>query len=246
MTGGRPPARTAGIGLLAGAALAAAGLGALLASADAAPAPEPERGVAVVLEPVSGDVLVHRDGVTRYRRLRAAERMPVGTTVDAQEGGVRLIVASDDDGGTSRAVFSDGKFTVTQAPTGDPVTTLKLTGPSLRDTCGAASASGRKRKRVRRLWGDGHGSFRTAGHYSAATVRGTRWLTEDRCDGTLTRVLRGTVEVEDFTVPPPQPTPTPEPGPLPPEAPAPSTGAPEAGANVLVPAGGSYVARPGG
>jgi hypothetical protein len=229
--------------MLAGA-LGLAGIAALLASADAAPAPAPERGVAVVLEPTEGRVYVRPDGVRRYRRLRAAERLPVGTTVDAQEGGVRLIVASDDDRGTARAVFSDGKFTVTQAPTGDPVTTLKLTGPSLRDTCGAASASGRKRKRVRRLWGDGHGSFRTAGHYSAATVRGTRWLTEDRCDGTLTRVVRGTVEVEDFTIPAPQPTP--QPGPVPPEAPAPATGAPDAGDSVLVPAGGSYVARPGG
>jgi len=29
-------------------------------------------------------------------------------------------------------------------------------------------------------------------------VRGTRWLVEDRCDGTLTRVVRGTVRVRDF------------------------------------------------
>jgi hypothetical protein len=29
-------------------------------------------------------------------------------------------------------------------------------------------------------------------------VRGTKWLTEDRCDGTLTRVVRGKVEVRDF------------------------------------------------
>jgi hypothetical protein len=179
--------------------LGLAGLGALLASADAAPRPPaPERGVAVVLEPTQGRVYVRPDGVRRYRRLRSAERLPVGTTVDAQEGGVRLVVATDDDGATSRAVFSDGKFTVTQEPMGDPVATLKLTGPSLRDTCAAASAAGRKRKRVRRLWGDGHGSFRTAGHYSAATVRGTRWLTEDRCDGTLTRVTNGAVVVRDY------------------------------------------------
>jgi hypothetical protein len=231
-------------GLLAGA-LGLAGLGALLASADAAPAPEPERGVAVVLEPAQGKVYVRPGGVRRYRRLARAERLPVGTTVDAQDGGVRLTVAAGDAGETSTAVFSEGKFTVTQATTGDPVTTLKLTGPSLRDACGPATASGRKkRKRVRRLWGDGHGSFRTAGHYSAATVRGTRWLTEDRCDGTLTRVVRGTVEVEDFTVPPPPPPPPP--GPLPPEAPAPATGAPDSGRDVLVPAGGSYVARHGG
>jgi hypothetical protein len=29
-------------------------------------------------------------------------------------------------------------------------------------------------------------------------VRGTIWLTEDRCDGTLTRVKRGVVAVQDF------------------------------------------------
>jgi hypothetical protein len=29
-------------------------------------------------------------------------------------------------------------------------------------------------------------------------VRGTIWLTEDRCDGTLTRVRRGRVVVRDF------------------------------------------------
>jgi hypothetical protein len=60
-----------------------------------------------------------------------------------------------------------------------------------------ASASGRRR--VRRLWGsDSGGRFRTHGRHSQATVRGTRWLTEDRCDGTLTRVTEGAVVVRDF------------------------------------------------
>ena len=100
-------------------------------------------------------------------------------------------------------MFSEGKFTVAQPAEGEPVTTLTLTGPTFRETCGDATAARRgKPKRVRRLWGNGHGRFRTAGHYSAATVRGTKWLTEDRCDGTVTRVVRGTVEVEDFTDPP--------------------------------------------
>jgi hypothetical protein len=236
--------------LVAGA-LGLAGGAALLASADAAPqGVEPARGVAVVLEPAGGRIFVRPDDVRRYRRLRAAERLPVGTTVDAQEGAVRLTVARDDDGGTWSAVFSEGKFTVTQPAEGEPVTTLKLTGPSLRDTCADATAAGRKkRKRVRRLWGDGHGSFRTAGHYSAATVRGTRWLTEDRCDGTLTRVVRGSVEVEDFTDADAEPTPTPTPGPEPaptvPRPPMPGAGAPGDASERIVPAGGSYVARPG-
>ena len=48
------------------------------------------------------------------------------------------------------------------------------------------------------LWGNGKGKFRTDGKYSSATVRGTIWLTQDRCDGTLTTVKRGTVSVRDF------------------------------------------------
>jgi hypothetical protein len=51
---------------------------------------------------------------------------------------------------------------------------------------------------VRRLRGSANGRFRTRGRYSAATVRGTIWDTADRCDGTLTRVQRGVVDVRDF------------------------------------------------
>ena len=44
-----------------------------------------------------------------------------------------------------------------------------------------------------KLWGSGKGKFRTDGKYSAATVRGTIWLVQDQCNGTLTKVKRGTV-----------------------------------------------------
>ena len=37
-------------------------------------------------------------------------------------------------------------------------------------------ASAAAKPKTRRLWGDGKGKFRTKGSYSAATVRGTRWL----------------------------------------------------------------------
>jgi hypothetical protein len=214
----------------------------------AAAPPRPERGVAVVVEPVRGSVQVHEPGTHRYEALAAARRVPVGSTIDAEEGAVRLTVAVDDDGATSSAVFSDGKFTVTQPRTGTPVASLRLTGPRFADVCGSQASTAarrKKRRRVRRLWGDGHGSFRTVGEYSAGTVRGTRWLTEDRCDGTLTKVVRGTVEVEDFT----QGEPTPPPasgggdgsggGNEPPSAPEPAEGG-----GVPVSAGNSYVARP--
>jgi len=62
----------------------------------------------------------------------------------------------------------------------------------------AATSKKKKRKPPRRLWGrDSKGNFRTRGGNSVATVRGTAWFVEDRCDGTLTRVSKGSVSVYD-------------------------------------------------
>jgi hypothetical protein len=36
------------------------------------------------------------------------------------------------------------------------------------------------------------------GDYSSGASEGTSWITEDRCDGTLTTVLSGTVRVRDL------------------------------------------------
>jgi len=51
---------------------------------------------------------------------------------------------------------------------------------------------------TRKLWGDGAGSFRTRGQYSAAPVRGTKWFVQDSCAGTLTKVTKGVVSVRDL------------------------------------------------
>ena len=48
------------------------------------------------------------------------------------------------------------------------------------------------------LRGVAKGRFRTIGRFSAASVRGTDWGVQDRCDGTLTVVRRGVVVVRDF------------------------------------------------
>ena len=48
------------------------------------------------------------------------------------------------------------------------------------------------------LHASARGRFRTRGRYAAATVRGTRWATADRCDGTLIRVQSHTVRVTDL------------------------------------------------
>ena len=48
---------------------------------------------------------------------------------------------------------------------------------------------------VRKLWAEGHGNFTTDGNYASASVRGTKWLTEDLCEGTLIHVATDRVAV---------------------------------------------------
>ena len=92
------------------------------------------------------------------------------------------------------AVFSGGRFKISQ---NGGITTLTLSEPlDCRKANGKAAAAAKKPK-TRKLWGDGKGKFRTKGQYSAATVRGTRWLVQDTCTTTLTRVAQGVVSVRD-------------------------------------------------
>ena len=63
---------------------------------------------------------------------------------------------------------------------------------------GSVARAALSRRRIRRLRAAARGRFRTSGRNSSATVRGTKWTMEDRCDGTLTAVQRGRVVVRDF------------------------------------------------
>jgi hypothetical protein len=100
--------------------------------------------------------------------------------------------------------FSGGWFVVRQPRGGRGMTDLALAGGTFagcpRGAVARASRVATERRGphqvVRQLWGrDRHGRFRTHGRDSVGTVRGTRWLTADRCDGTLTVVTRGAVAV---------------------------------------------------
>jgi len=85
-------------------------------------------------------------------------------------------------------------FVVTQRTRDKGLTELRLSGR--KPHCGSSART--SRHRVRRVWGDGGGRHRTRGSGGSATVRGTLWLTEDRCGGTFVRVVRGQVDVRDF------------------------------------------------
>ena len=104
-----------------------------------------------------------------------------------------------------KGAFWGGVFQVRQRRRGRGMTNLYLRGGHF-SRCGVtagvsalAREAGGKRRVVRRLWGkDRHARFRTHGRDSVATVRGTRWVTTDRCDGTLTKVSEGKVLVRDL------------------------------------------------
>ena len=158
--------------------------------------PPPVAGRNVNALPESGTVRVKLPGRRKYRRLTEGEQLPVGTTFDTRRGHVTLVVAADKRGGTSTAEFWAGIFKLSQTKKAKPITTLKLV-EKLRCKTARTATIAAKRKKKRRLWGNGNGRFRTDGQYSSATVRGTKWLVEDRCTSTLTRVVRGRVAVRD-------------------------------------------------
>jgi hypothetical protein len=186
------------------------------------PPPPPVPGKSVVVKVVSGQVFIKLPGKGRARAtapkgfvpFTGAANIPVGSQLDTSKGRVALTSAADTGGAkTQTSDFYQGIFQVKQAtPKKKPkkakalVTDLVMKGQIARSQCaplkGARAAATKKKKGPKavlgKLWGNGKGKFRTNGKYSAATVRGTIWLVEDRCEGTLTKVSRGTVSVRDF------------------------------------------------
>jgi hypothetical protein len=181
------------------------------------PPTPPVPGKSVVVKVISGVVEIRRPGTKNYVVLTNPTNIPMGSLVDTRKGRVALTSAADTAGKkTQTAQFYDGLFQVKQAvPKKKPkkavalITDLVLKGQLSRSGCarlkGASAAAVDKTKKKKgpkavlgKLWGSGKGKFRTNGTYSSATVRGTIWLTQDECDGTLTRVKRGVVAVRDF------------------------------------------------
>jgi hypothetical protein len=151
---------------------------------------------------VAGSVLIKEKGTNKFVPLNGQTEIPIGSQVNTLNGTV-LLTAGLGGGKTNSANFSQGLFTIQQAKKAGAYMTLRMDGGNFRlckRSAGKALSieANKTKKRVRRLFGSGKGRYRTRGRYSAATVRGTKWLTQDQCNGTLTRVLRGVVSVRDF------------------------------------------------
>jgi hypothetical protein len=169
------------------------------------PALLPQIGRSFALAPTVGSVFVSLPHSHTVRALGPGERLPLGTTIDARSGVVLLATAVDAQGHPQFATAGGGVFGLTQTGS-SAMTELVLKTPGLARLCGAspsghmavAASTRRRRKVVNLVWSnDNHGHFSTRGQESVALVRGTSWVTAERCDGTLTGVVHGTVIVHD-------------------------------------------------
>lgn len=162
----------------------------------------PKLGKTVNVAVVNGKVRVDPPGDGGFVPLEQARQLPVGSQLDTRRGTVRLTSARDRRGHTQTGQFVGGIFKVLQKPRSDGLTELRLRGGDFRPCASPrrGSSAARSGKRVIRKLGARarRGRFRTRGRYSASAVRGTVWTTIDRCDGTLTRVTRGSVVVRDL------------------------------------------------
>jgi hypothetical protein len=143
--------------------------------------------------------------------LTAARQIPTGSEIDALHGSLKIVTATGKVGKTQNATLTGGIFKVSQDRTGitKGLTNLSLVesafqGAPTYATCTPkhkatdATMAKLSTKTLQLLKVSAKGKFRTTGRYSSATVRGTIWTISDRCDGTLTHVIRDTVLVDDF------------------------------------------------
>jgi hypothetical protein len=154
--------------------------------------PAPQFNQTVVVRPVRGVVRVRLRGSTRFVNLTSIDDIPFGATIDTRRGEVELRSVASRAGAVQSVRLKDGWFRVSFSR---GITDFTLNEPLAR--CSKRASAAQRKRKSRKLWGNGTGRFRTTGNYSAATVRGTRWLVQDTCAGTRTRVKQGRVAVRD-------------------------------------------------
>jgi len=134
-------------------------------------------------------------GANTFVPLEGTALIPIGSTVDTTNGTIKLTTTHGTAGGLQTARFHDGRFVLRQKRKRRADTELRL---AVKLSCGSAGAARRRKRKVNGLWGSGKGRYTVTGHDGATAVKGTTWLTQDRCDGTFVRVRSGVVRVRDF------------------------------------------------
>ena len=163
-------------------------------TASPTPTPTPVVNKIVVVKVTDGKVKIKRKGAKSFVPLTGDSAVPVGSEVDTKDGEIELTSIPKAGKPSQTAKFFDGIFKISQS---SGITTLTLTEALAACPKNGHAAAAAKKPKTRKLWGSGKGAFRTSGKYSAATVRGTKWLVTDSCSGTRTTVSSGVVSVRD-------------------------------------------------
>jgi hypothetical protein len=151
-----------------------------------------------------------------YVPLQGVATLPVGSTVDARKGRVAVTAAtryarpgSNRATATKTGRFAAAIFMIRQArrragqsAAERPPTDLVMRTPPGRGRACASAANLPDKGIVRALSGSvagpAKGIFRAVGAASVTTVRRGTWITQDKCNGTLTEVGRGQALVRDI------------------------------------------------
>jgi hypothetical protein len=173
----------------------------------------PKLARTAALTRVGGSITVELPGTHRFVHLRNVSEIPNGTVIDAEHGSVQITLALPH-GGSQTGVFYSGEFKLYQHVNGATSATLaggsyagcpsasairlKHGGPRASTARARSVKAKHKKTKIRGLWANAHGSFTTKGSYGAAAVIGTRWYTEDRCDGTYFYVARDRIKVTAY------------------------------------------------
>lgn len=167
------------------------------------PLPAPALGRTFTVAPVSGTVRVQtvtsdarkaRAASAGFVELRSPRSLPIGSTVDTLHGIARITTATPSVGRTQSGLFTGTAFVVNQNRDRLGLTRLHLLDREA-SVCTTPAAAPRL---LASLHAEGSGHYLIEGRDSSASGRGTvREEVQDRCDGTLTRVFRGTVVVRD-------------------------------------------------
>jgi PKD repeat protein len=166
------------------------------------PLPPPVLGKSFNVQVVSGRVLIRLPhtgtGRAGFVKLTGAQQLPAGTQVDARHGVIKLVAARPHSRKTEDGKFGRAIFKITQSRRGVGITTLGILEGLFPGAPSFASCRPGSHRVLQTLRASDRRHFRSRGGYASATVRGTKWITIDRCDGTLVIVQRGSVVVDDF------------------------------------------------
>lgn len=169
--------------------------------------PPAELGESVQVDLEAGGVTVRIPESSVFEPLKRGTEIPTGSEIDATDGTVEMTSDPGEAGEQDRSIaWSDGQFEVGQGTAEGALTEATLNGPLLGCELGGATPAtlanvGEPATPLlagRKLWGHGGKGHKSQGGKSSATVRGTKWLVWDTCDGkTVTYVSEGRVEVHD-------------------------------------------------